>query len=300
MKKITVHLLIAVMALLLLASCATKVQVKSTEEKLHESTDYIVSKLNGFEPEIGLVLGSGLGDLADEIENPIIMNYADIPNFPVSTVVGHKGVLVVGELSGKKVICMQGRFHYYEGYEMDEVAFPIQVMKLLGVQKLIITNSAGCVNKEWDQGNLMVITDHITFLAMNPLRGQNIDELGPRFFDMSTVYDKDLQGLAMAQAKELGIDLKQGVYMYFKGPSYETPADIRAAAILGADAVGMSTVPEVIAAAHCGLKVLGISCMTNMAAGILDQPINHEEVLETTQRVSAEFKSLIKAVLKAM
>ena len=299
MKKLS-YLLITVLALLLLASCVTKAPEKDLMSQLKESADFIKAKMNGFEPEIGIVLGSGLGELGDEIENPIIIDYKDIPNFPVSTVAGHKGQLIIGELSGKKVICMSGRFHYYEGYETYQTVFPIQVMKLLGVEKLILTNSAGCVNTEWESGTLMLITDHINLLTPSPLRGPNLDELGERFFDMTYAYDRELQQIALEQAKELGIDLKQGVYMYFPGPSYETPADIRAARTLGADAVGMSTVPEVTAASHCGLRTMGITCMTNMAAGILDQPLNHEEVLETSERVKEQFKTLIRAIVKAM
>ena len=300
MTRKTVCLLIAAFALLLLASCATKVQEKDLMTQLKESADYIESKLNGFKPEIGIVLGSGLGDLADDIENPIIIDYKDIPNFPISTVAGHKGRLVIGELSGKKVICMQGRFHYYEGYETYQTVFPIQVMRLIGVEKLILTNSAGCVNRNWESGSIMLITDHINLLTSSPLRGPNLDELGERFFDMTYAYDRELQQIALEQAKELGIDLKQGVYMYFPGPNYETPADIRAAEVLGADAVGMSTVPEVTAAVHCGLRVMGLACMTNMAAGILDQALSHAEVLETSARVTGDFIRLVKAIIKAM
>lgn len=299
MKK-TFFLLLISLFLILIVSCATRVQERSLMDKLGESAAFIKGRIGDFEPEIGIILGSGLGDLAEEITNPVIIDYRDIPNFPVSTVEGHKGRLVIGELSGRKVICMQGRFHYYEGYEMQETAYPVQVMKLLGVGSLIVTNAAGCVNRDWSAGSLMIMTDHIKLVAENPLRGINESELGQRFFDMTTAYDKDLQAIAEEQARNLGIDIKKGVYMYFSGPSFETPADIRAAAALGADAIGMSTVAEVIAARHCGIRVLGISCMTNMAAGILDQPISHEEVLETTNMVREEFMSLVKAILAAM
>jgi len=267
--------------------------------KLREAADYINKKTNGLKIYTGLVLGSGLGDLAEEIENKVIIPYKDIPNFPVSTVQGHAGRLVIGKLEGKNVLCMQGRFHFYEGWAMDQVVFPIQVMRILGIERLIVTNAAGCINKEWKPGDLMLITDHIKITtAQNPLRGHNEDELGLRFFDMSRAYDPDLADVARKIAKEQGLDLKEGVYMFFAGPSYETPAEIRAARILGADACGMSTVPEVIAAAHCGLKTLGISCMTNMAAGILDQPLNHIEVVETGLMVKKKFSALIKGVLK--
>lgn len=267
-------------------------------KKLEEARDYIQSKTKGMNIYAGLVLGSGLGDMADAISNPIIINYKEIPHFPVSTVPGHAGRLVIGELEGKNVLCMQGRFHFYEGYGMDQVVFPIQVMHMLGIEKLILTNAAGCVNKEWDTGNLMIISDHIRLTTENPLRGHNEDQLGLRFFDMSRAYDPDLRALARKEAEKLGIPIKEGVYMYFAGPSFETPAEIRAARILGADAVGMSTVPEVIAAAHCGMKTLGISCMTNMAAGILDQPLGHEEVLETGLRVKGFFSALIRAIIR--
>jgi purine-nucleoside phosphorylase len=268
--------------------------------KLREAAEYINKKTNGLKIYAGLVLGSGLGDLAEEIENKIIIPYKEIPNFPVSTVQGHAGRLVIGKLEGKVVLCMQGRFHFYEGWGMDQVVFPVQVMRVLGIERLIVTNAAGCVNKEWKPGDLMLITDHIKITtAQNPLRGPNEDELGVRFFDMSRAYDPDLADVARKVAKEQGIELREGVYMYFSGPSFETPADIRAARVLGADAAGMSTVPEVIAAAHCGLKTLGISCMTNMAAGILDQPLNHQEVMETGIRVKKQFSALIKGVVRA-
>lgn len=266
---------------------------------LQESCDFINSKTNNLKIYAGLVLGSGLGDLADEIKNPIYVDYKDIPHFPVSTVSGHKGRFVIGELEGKTVACMQGRFHFYEGWTMKQVVYPVQVMKLLGVEKLILTNAAGCVNRNWAQGNLMLINDHIKLTTSeNPMRGPNEDRLGLRFFDMSRAYDPELIKIAKRIAEEQGIDIKEGVYMYFAGPSFETPAEIRAAAILGADAVGMSTVPEAIAAAHCGIKTLGISCMTNMAAGILDQPLDHVEVLETGIRVHNQFASLIKGIVR--
>lgn len=267
--------------------------------KLREAADYINKQTGGLKIYAGLVLGSGLGDLADEIENRIIIPYKDIPNFPVSTVPGHAGRLVIGKLEGKIVLCMQGRFHFYEGWGMDQVVFPVQVMHVLGIERLILTNAAGCVNKEWEPGNLMLITDHIKITtAQNPMRGHNEDELGLRFFDMSKAYDPELADVVRSVAKKQGIPLKEGVYMFFAGPSFETPAEIRAARILGADACGMSTVPEVIAAAHCGLRTIGISCMTNMAAGILDQPLNHEEVLETGLRVKGQFASLIKGIVR--
>lgn len=267
-------------------------------QKLREAKAFIESKTKGLEIYAGLVLGSGLGDMADEIKNPVIINYKDIPHFPVSTVPGHAGRLVIGELEGRNVLCMQGRFHFYEGYEMDQVVFPIQVMKMLGIRRLILTNAAGCVNKAWNPGTLMLMTDHIKLVPNCPLRGHNEDELGLRFFDMSRAYDPELLEVARKEAAKLGIPVKEGVYMFFAGPNFETPAEIRAARVLGADAVGMSTVPEVIAAAHCGLRTLGISCMTNMAAGILDQPLGHTEVLETGLRVKGQFSALIRAIVR--
>ena len=269
-------------------------------EKLKEAKAFIESKTKGLRIVAGLVLGSGLGDLADEIKDPVIINYKDIPNFPVSTVQGHAGRLVIGELEGKNVMCMQGRFHYYEGYGMDQVVFPIQVMRLLGIEYLILTNAAGCVNVNWEPGTLMMITDHIKFAPECPMRGPNADALGVRFFDTTRAYDPELQKLVRKEAEKLGIPLKEGVYMFFSGPNYETPAEIRAARVLGADAAGMSTVPEAIAAAHCGLRTIGISCMTNMAAGILNQPLDHEEVLETSMRVKGQFTALVKGIVKAL
>ena len=267
-------------------------------EKLHASSDYIASKLEGRKPVIGLILGSGLGDLADTLQNAVIIDYHEIPYFPVSTVEGHKGRLVIGELEGKTVLCMQGRFHYYEGYSMDEVVYPVRTMKMLGINALFLTNAAGCVNKNWNTGDLMLIEDQIKLIADNPLRGKNPDELGLRFFDMTQAYDKDLLAMAEKAADDIGIAVRKGVYMLFTGPSFETPAEVRFARLAGADAVGMSTVPEAIAASHMRMHTIGISCLTNMAAGILDQPLNHEEVLETGERVKKTFTALVKEIVK--
>ena len=269
-------------------------------KKLKEAQAYIEKQTKGMPIEVGLVLGSGLGDMAQEIKNPVMISYRDIPNFPVSTVAGHAGRLVIGELQGKNVLCMQGRFHFYEGYGMDQVVFPIQVMKMLGIEYLILTNAAGCVNVNWKPGTLMMIKDHIKLAAECPMRGHNEEELGLRFFDMSRAYDPDLQKIVRKVAEKNGLPIKEGVYMFFAGPNFETPAEVRAARILGADAVGMSTVPEAIAAAHCGLRTIGISCMTNMAAGILDQPLGHEEVMETGIRVKGEFSALIRGIVSAL
>ncbi|MGM9925940.1 MAG: purine-nucleoside phosphorylase [Bacillus sp. (in: firmicutes)] len=263
------------------------------------SAEYIQDRIKVV-PEIGLILGSGLGVLADQIEDAVTIPYNNIPNFPVSTVSGHAGQLVIGKLAGKVVIAMQGRFHFYEGYSMDKVTFPVRVMKVLGVEKIIVTNAAGGVNTEFTPGDLMLITDHINFTGTSPLIGANDERFGPRFPDMSTSYDREFQQLAKEVANELNIGLKTGVYFGLTGPTYETPAEVRMVRILGGDAVGMSTVPEVIVANHSSMRVLGISCITNMAAGILDQPLNHEEVIETTEKVKSEFLQLVKELVKRM
>lgn len=263
-------------------------------ENAKESANYIKSRLpQGFAPQIALVLGSGLGGFAEKMEVAAAIKYADIPHFPLSTVMGHSGNLVAGTLFGKQVLCMQGRFHYYEGYSMAEVAYPVQVMHLLGAESLVLTNAAGGVNESFSPGDLMLISDHFKLLQDSPLRGKNIDEFGPRFCDMSDVYTKAIRQKVKALAQSAGIPLQEGVYAHMAGPSFETPAEIRMLRVLGADAVGMSTVPEAICAAHCGMKVLGISCISNMAAGILNQPLSHQEVLETGQRVAKKFTDLL-------
>lgn len=251
------------------------------------------------EPVIGLILGSGLGELASEAENKIEIPYQDIPHFPVSTVEGHAGQLVYGDLGGKKVIAMQGRFHYYEGYSMQDVTFPVRVMKALGVHSLIVTNAAGGVNEDFTPGDLMMITDHINLTGDNPLLGPNENSLGVRFVDMSEVYDKDYLKIIEDAADKQGLKLQSGVYAGFSGPTYETPAEVRMARTLGADAVGMSTVPEAIVAKHSELKVAGISCITNLAAG-MQESLNHEEVVETTTRVREDFKQLVKEVINSI
>ncbi len=265
-------------------------------DKLKGSAEFI-RKLFPGRIDIGIVLGSGLGDMAEDVEDAVVISYHDIPGFPVSTAPGHKGRLIIGKLEGKTVLCMQGRFHYYEGWSMQEVVYPIRVMRLLGIGDLLLTNAAGCVNTGWEAGDLMIIEDHIKLIADNPLRGPNPDSLGPRFFDMTHAYDKELVRLAEAKAAECSINVRKGVYMFFAGPSFETPAEIRFARLAGADAVGMSTVPEAIAASHMGMRTLGISCLTNMAAGILDQKLNHEEVLETGNRVRKDFSALVRNII---
>lgn len=268
-------------------------------EKIKEAEDYIKSKTNK-KPKIGLMLGSGLGELAEKIKDADTLYYKDIPNFPVSTVEGHKGCLVIGSLEGKEVICMQGRFHFYEGYSMQKIIFPIYVMKALGIETLIVTNAAGGINKSFKPSDLMLICDHINLMGTNPLIGTNDEEIGPRFPDMSEAYKKSLRIIAKTAAKENSIDLKEGVYLGLTGPSYETPAEIKMAGIIGADAVGMSTVPEVIAANHCKINCLGISCITNMAAGISKAPLNHEEVIKTTNESKKRFETLVKSIVKSV
>lgn len=249
-------------------------------------------------PRIGLILGSGLGVLADEITNPVKIPYNEIPDFPVSTVEGHAGQLVFGVLNGVEVVAMQGRFHFYEGYSMAKVTFPVRVMKELGVEMLIVTNAAGGVNECFKPGDLMLITDHINNMGTNPLIGPNDSHFGVRFPDMSEPYSNELRATAREIADRLNINVKEGVYFANPGPVYETPAEIRMVRVIGGDAVGMSTVPEVIVARHSGMKVLGISCISNMAAGILDQPLSHDEVIETTEKVKANFLSYVKEIVK--
>ncbi|WP_062046504.1 purine-nucleoside phosphorylase [Bacillus sp. JCM 19034] len=269
------------------------------KEKVVETTHYLQSKVEKT-PIIGLILGSGLGMLAEEIEDSIEVPYSDIPHFPQSTVSGHAGKLVFGTLQNKQVVAMQGRFHLYEGYSAQEVALPVRVMKQLGVKQIIVTNAAGGVNTSFEPGHLMLIRDHINLMNQNPLIGPNDEELGPRFPDMSNAYSNRLRDITRTEAKKLNVVLQEGVYVANSGPSYETPAEVRMIRELGGDAVGMSTVPEVIVARHIGLEVLGITCISNMAAGILPQPLTHEEVIETTEKVREDFLALVKAIIQSM
>ncbi|WP_019795377.1 purine-nucleoside phosphorylase [Streptococcus sobrinus] len=262
-------------------------------DKIKQTRDFLQGK-GMVAPEFGLILGSGLGELAEEVENAIVLDYAEIPNWGRSTVVGHAGKLVYGDLVGRKVMALQGRFHFYEGNPLEVVTFPVRVMKALGCQGVLVTNAAGGIG--FGPGTLMAISDHINLTGQNPLIGANLDDFGPRFPDMSNAYSKDYRQTAHRVAEKLGIKLDEGVYIGVTGPSYETPAEIRAFKTMGADAVGMSTVPEVIVAAHSGLKVLGISAITNHAAGFQDE-LNHEEVVAVTQRIKVNFKGLVKAVL---
>ncbi|MEW9093761.1 MAG: purine-nucleoside phosphorylase [Clostridiaceae bacterium] len=266
-------------------------------EKIMESVEFVKNKVKNI-PEIGIILGSGLGDLAEEVEEKVCVKYEDIPHMPKSTVTGHAGQFVFGKLEGKDVVMMQGRIHFYEGHPMEVLALPIHIMKYMGIEKLIVTNAAGGVNKEFTPGDLMIITDHINFAFTNPLIGKNDEKIGPRFPDVSNAYDKDLVELAESIGNKLNINLKKGVYVMMTGPTYETPAEVNMVRILGGDAVGMSTVPDVLVAKHCGLKVLGISCITNMAAGILDQPLCHSEVIETSNKVKSTFTSLVREIIK--
>lgn len=245
-----------------------------------------------FTPDIALVLGSGLGDYADGIKQEAVLDYKDIEGFPVSTVAGHKGRFVFGYVGDVKVVVMQGRVHYYEGYSMEDVVLPIRLMKLMGAKVLFLTNAAGGVNFDYHAGDFMLISDQIC-MAPSPLIGENADEIGPRFPDMSNIYDRDLREVVRNAAKDLGIPLQEGVYIQLTGPNYESPAEIRMVRTLGADAVGMSTACEAIAANHCGLKTVGISCISNLACGITDKPLTHKEVQETADRVAPLFKKLI-------
>lgn len=268
-------------------------------EKMKEVQQLIESRTQ-VKPTIGLILGSGLGVLADEIRDAVNIPYEEIPHFPVSTVEGHQGQLVIGQLNGKNVVAMQGRFHFYEGYSLEQVTFPIRVMKAMGVQTLIITNASGGINMDYEPGDLMIIKDHLNLTGRNPLIGPNQDAFGVRFPDMSTAYDPEYQELAHKVARENGIDVQEGVYVGLTGPTYETPAEIRMLRILGADAVGMSTVPEVIVARHGGIRVLGISCISNMAAGILPQALSHSEVMETAEKVKTTFLRLMRGIIEEL
>lgn len=254
--------------------------------------------LCGEQCKIGLILGSGLGNYAERLENPRYVSYKDITGFPQSHVPGHKGRFVAGELFGKTVVCMQGRFHYYEGYPQSQIALSVRVMKRLGVEKLLLTNAAGGVNLSFKPGDLMLISDHINFSGSNPLIGPNDDSFGTRFPDQGNVYDRDLRKAVCTLANELGVTLQEGVYMMFSGPTFESPAEIVMARTLGASAVGMSTVPEAIAARHCGIRTIGISLITNMAAGVLDQTLTHEEVQAAADAASETFTRLVDGVVQ--
>lgn len=253
-----------------------------------------------FVPEVGVILGSGLGEYANEIEIVATVDYHDIEGFPVSTVIGHKGRFVFGYVGKVPVVIMQGRVHYYEGYPMQDVVLPTRLMGLMGIKKLLLTNASGGLNENFKGGDLMIITDHITTGVPSPLIGPNIEELGTRFPDMSEVYSKRLQGVIKEAASEIGLNVQEGVYVQFTGPNFETPAEVRLAKLWGGDAVGMSTAVEAMAARHMGLEVCGISCVTNMAAGIQKTPLTHEEVQEAADKVAKDFKLLVDTVIRKM
>ena len=266
---------------------------------MKETIEFIQKQIKDFVPEIGIILGSGLGDFADNLEG-VRIKYSDIPGFETSTVAGHKGQLELAKVQGKNAVIMQGRYHYYEGYHISRIVYPVKVMKKLGVKTLIITNAAGSVNKEYKAGDLMVIKDHINLMGVNPLIGENDSTLGDRFPDMSEIYRQSLCDIVQAKGKELGLTVQKGVYAAMSGPSYETPAEINMLRIMGADAVGMSTVPEALVANYCAMEVLGISCITNSAAGVHPTRLSHAEVVETAAKVKEDFKKLLNTVIAVL
>lgn len=268
-----------------------------TYEQYQESARALTERLNGFCPRVLLILGSGLGSLGEAVENPIAVPYGQVPHMKRSTAPDHAGQFLFGRLAGQDVAVMQGRLHTYEGWSFEDVTYPVRLLRLLGAETLVVTNAAGAVNTAFSAGDIMLITDHIKLFGHSPLRGPNLDAFGPRFPDMSHVYTPALQDIARQTAAELSVPLRQGVYMFFPGPQYETPAEVRAARILGADAVGMSTVPEAIVAAHCGMQVLGFTLCTNMAAGVLDQPLSSDEVLAAASEAGPRFSALVKGCL---
>ena len=268
-------------------------------KKVKETIDYIQKK-TALRPKVAVILGSGLGAFAEELEEAVVIPYSEIPNFMVSTAPGHNGRMVIGKMNGKDILCMQGRFHYFEGYDLSNIVYPIRMMKVFGIEKLIVTNSCGGIDLTFKPGDLMLIEDHINLLGSNPLIGPNEDDFGVRFTDMSEAYNGKIRSVIQKAANELGIELKKGVYCAYTGPTYETPAEIRMMRILGASAVGMSTVPEIITANHSGIKVAAISCITNMAAGILPQPLSSEEGIETADRGKGKFISLLTKTIEKL
>ena len=267
--------------------------------RIRNAIEYIRSRTTA-EPSVGMILGSGLGDFADTLEDRLVIPFTDIPEFPAATVPGHTGAFVFGTKHGKSVVCLQGRLHYYEGHPMDVLTMPVRIMARLGVKLLILTNAAGGVNPSYRPGDLMLVSDHINYSGMNPLIGTHHEEFGPRFPDVTDLYSAGLRLKVKLAAVEAGIGLRQGVYMMFSGPSYETPAEIRMARLLGADAVGMSTVPEALVAAQCGIRCLGISCITNLAAGVSPNKLSHQEVMETAAMAHDKFHSLVDLILKTI
>ena len=269
------------------------------ETKIRAAADYILSHVTT-RPTVGMVLGSGLGDFADTLEDAVSIPFSRIPNFPTPTVPGHTGALVFGKKQGRDVVVLQGRIHYYEGLPQQELTLPIRVLAALGIETLVLTNACGGVNLSFHPGDLMLIADHINFSGANPLIGANLDSFGPRFPDCSDIYTASLRAAIKDKAAEAGIGLQEGVYAMYSGPNYETPAEIRMFRVLGSDVVGMSTVPEALVAAHCGIKVVGISCITNMAAGVLPQKLNHAEVIEVAALVHDKFQRLLDIVLTVL
>ena len=270
-----------------------------TFEYFKKSADYVKS-IVPYTPEYAIVLGSCLGPFADTIEDPIVIDYKDIPNFLVSTVASHAGKLIFGTVAGKKVVCMSGRFHTYEGYDFEQLVIPVRLFKLLGVKATILTNAAGAVNENYRPGDIMIVKDHIKLSGHSPLRGKNVDEFGPRFFDISDMYTKKLRELAWKCAEGIDLTVHEGNYYFFTGPQFETPAEIRAVRILGADAVGMSTVTEALTAAHCGMPLMCLSVMTNMAAGVLDRPLTNDEVDETAKTIATRFSAYVTKIVSRM
>ena len=267
-----------------------------TYEYFQKSADYVKS-IVPYTPEVAIVLGSCLGPFADTIEDPIVIDYKDIPNFLISTVDSHAGKLIFGTVAGKKVVCMSGRFHSYEGYDFEQLVIPVRLFKLLGVKATILTNAAGAVNESYRPGDIMIVKDHIKLAGHSPLRGPNVDEFGPRFFDVTNMYTPALRALAKDCAEGIDLRVHEGVYYFFTGPQFETPAEIRAVRILGADAVGMSTVTEALTAAHCGMPLMCLSVMTNMAAGVLDRPLTNGEVDETAKTIATRFSAYVTKII---
>ncbi len=265
-------------------------------EYFKKSADFVRSKID-FQPEVAIILGSCLGCLSEEIENQVIIEYKDIPNFLLSTVDSHAGKLILGTIAGKKVVCMSGRFHYYEGYDFEQLTAPIRLFKLLGVNATILTNAAGAVNTQYKPGDVMVIKDHIKLMGSSPLRGNNIHEFGERFFDVTNMYTKNLREIALVCAQKSTITVHEGTYFYATGPQFETPAEIKAMRVLGADAVGMSTVTEALTAAHCKMPLLALSLISNMAAGVLNQEVTVEEVDETAENSQKRMKLYLRDIL---
>lgn len=264
-----------------------------------KAIEYIKEKVD-IKPEIGIILGSGLGNFADNIGNKVEISYSKIPGFTQSSVKGHEGKLIFGTVRGKNIVAMKGRLHYYEGLGVDKVVFPTKVLCDLKIKNLIVTNACGACNRDFNPGDIMIINDHINFAGVNPLIGKNDDNVGPRFLDMSEVYSKDLINIAKNVFDRLNMKYREGVYMYFTGPTYETKSEVKMARILGADTVGMSTVPEVIVARHRGVKILGLSCVTNMGTGILDEPLDHKEVIEVTNKIESNFNRLVEEIIGDM